>query len=171
MGSARALACGGAAPSPTTLVRFNASLFVTVRHERSDRRGAGRYTRGGVCSPIPTENCHRLTPTRLAVRRTSECGSRTSPHTRIWPVRTPHFLSQKTQILSGDFARPHSGNPPRFPQRNSCPLGDWVMGATGTKRSRVPPLECRFSLVASDVAPPGVSSRHSFCLTDNCQPL
>ncbi len=55
MGSARALACGGRRPRrPQGRLRTSHRLVIGWGL-RSDRRGAGRHTRGRVCSPIPTD--------------------------------------------------------------------------------------------------------------------
>ena len=53
-GSARALACGGRRPRRPQRRTQTTHPSVMDAQLRSDRRGAGRNTRGRVCSPIPT---------------------------------------------------------------------------------------------------------------------
>ena len=140
-GSARALACRGRRPRrPHWRVRTN-HCFVTGLDLRPDRRGAGRDTRGRVCSPIQTA-CLRLNSipriARLAIWLIAgaiggaQLGAAESPAGR-WQIHT--FAGTGQAGFSGDggsAARAQLNNPyglVRGPDRALyiCDMGNHVI--------------------------------------------
>jgi len=80
MGSARAIACCGRRPRrPHSDTRMRHQLVTELRND-SDRRGAGRNTRGRVCSPLLT----------AGLRLSSFQGPAAPPTGWLWRARHGH---------------------------------------------------------------------------------